>query len=50
MENMLNSGVGCEVEECRHNVRGTSCNLAHIHVGCGCDKEKTCCDSFEEKN
>lgn len=49
MENTMNKGVGCEVEECRYNVEGKDCMLDKIHVGCGCGTSCTCCDSYEKR-
>ncbi len=50
MEQNTNSGVGCEVEECRYNLHGISCTLDKIHVGCGCGASCTCCDSYSKRD
>lgn len=50
MENNTNKGVGCAVQECKFNVRGTNCSLDKIHVGCACGEQCTCCDSFVQKD
>lgn len=45
----VNEGVGCNVEECRHNRAGKACSLCRIHVGKCCGEKTTCCDSYEER-
>lgn len=50
MQKGMNSGVSCDVKECKHNCDGMHCELTTIHVGSTCDCENcTCCDSFAKR-
>jgi len=50
MDNGINKGVGCEVNDCKFNIAGTNCSLDKIHVGCSCGDKCTCCDSFTKRD
>ncbi|HIU61593.1 MAG TPA: DUF1540 domain-containing protein [Candidatus Coproplasma excrementigallinarum] len=45
----VNSGVACDVRNCKYNSQGKNCTLNKIQIGCG-SEECTCCESFSEKN
>ncbi len=51
---MKNQRIGCRVDSCQYNEKGTSCGLSSIEVqpcdGCGGDSpEDTLCASFKSK-
>lgn len=48
----INTSIGCNVTDCKHNSAGAYCCLSKIHVGntCDCNADScTCCDSYERK-
>ncbi len=49
MMDSVNSGVACDVRNCKYNSQGKNCTLNKIQIGCG-SEECTCCESFSEKN
>lgn len=43
-----NTGICCNVCECRYNVDARKCELDEVQIANG-NKQCTCCASFEEK-
>ena len=45
----INTGVSCDVKNCKYNSEGANCTLGKIQIGCG-NEQCTCCESFCERN
>ena len=43
MMDSVNSGVACDVRNCKYNSQGKNCTLNKIQIGCG-SEECTCCE------